>query len=230
MKETRPASLGQGRMLKRPEIFGVRELTQEEVETAPRAKTPGPKVLRDHHHRIARLFAMGMRNGEIAQLTGFSPTRLHIIRQSPAMDQLVEDYRKDVHGEWREEVKGYYEEADRLRTNSLRQIGQQLDSADETGEALPISTLLRIHDSLADRTGYPKRKENVNLNIDFADRLEKARLRSAKVIELHPSQPKLVAPELELRPEKASSPAVEAPAAPGVDAGRAPEPRFLRRV
>lgn len=209
---------GPGRPAKRPEILGVRELSRDEVLATPRQRPAGPKQLKDNHHRIARLYAMGMRTNEIMVLTGYSAPRLSMLRSNPAMKQLIENYRKDVHEEWQEEARGYYAEADRLRTASLRQIADQLDRADESGEEIPISTLLRVHDSLADRTGYPKRKENVNLNIDFADRLEKARQRSAKVIELRPGTALLPPASVE-----------EAPAAPRVDARAARGPE-LREV
>lgn len=248
---------GVGRQTKHPVILGVRELAKEEVVNVKRMRYAGPKALREVHHRVARLFAMGLRQTEIRELTGYAANRISMLYNAPTFRALVESYKADVTEEWKDEVRGYYAEADRIRTAALRMMAEQLDNAAETGEQVPMGTLLKIHDSLADRTGYPKRKESVNLNIDFASKLERAMQRSSKVIELDsvrqvggavdrrvdkPDLPPAPRPDRPGAAELARSLAslvhdpAEAeggPAAPGLDAGRArvlvPN-KVLRRV
>lgn len=175
--------LGPGRPAKRPSIEDVRELTREEVARTPRASVPMVKQLRDSHHMVARLFAMGLRAGQVAERTGYSLARVSTLSGDPAFKELVASYRDMVNEDFRAATDEYFESAIAVRVTSLRLIRDRLEEA-EPGD-IPLNQLVAIHADTADRTGYPKRKESVNLNIDFADRLEKARKRSseAKVID-----------------------------------------------
>lgn len=172
--------LGPGRPAKRPSIDAVRELTVEEVRSVPRARVPLVKQLRDSHHMVARLFAMGLRPFAVAERTGYSIARISILSSDPAMKELIASYRGTVDDEFRTAADEYFESAIAVRKTSMRMIRDRLEDADEKGEQLPLNQLVAIHADTADRTGYPKRKESVNLNIDFAERLEKAVKRSAQ--------------------------------------------------
>ncbi len=183
--------LGAGRPAKKPSIDSVRELTREEVATIPRARTAAVVQLRDTHHMLARLVAMGLRNGDISLRTGYSLVRISIMKGDPAFQQLVASYRESVDDQWRESVDEYFENAAFVRTASIRQIRDRLEDADETGEKIPLNQLLALHADTADRTGYPKRKEALNINMDFAGQLEKAVRRSAeamRTIEHNPAE------------------------------------------
>ena len=70
---------------------------------------------------------------------------------------------------------------------SERMIAEHLDKADEEGELLPLSQLDTISQGRMDRFGYGKKQTNLNVNVDFAAQLEKARQRSAKVIDSPPT-------------------------------------------
>jgi hypothetical protein len=49
-------------------------------------------VVRDHHHRIARLVASGMTTSQIAAAVGIGVTRVSQLRQDPVMVQLIAKY------------------------------------------------------------------------------------------------------------------------------------------
>lgn len=170
--------LGPGRPAKRPTIEAVRELTREEVASVPRARAPTVVRLRDTHHMIARLFAMGLRPRDIAMRTGYSLSRVSILSGDPAFQELVAAYRESVDESWREQADEYFESATAVRVTSMRLIRDRLEEA-EPGD-IPLNQLVAIHADTADRTGYPKRKESVNLNVDFAARLEQAVRRSTE--------------------------------------------------
>ena len=70
-----------------------------------------------------------------------------------------------------------------------RQISEHFEVADEAGELLPLSKLDTISQGRMDRFGYGKKQTNLNVNVDFAAQLEKARQRSGRVIEATPIQP-----------------------------------------
>lgn len=179
---------GQGRPAAHPEIYEIAPLTKVDVENfvpAETSKQPGVlKTLRDSHHRIAHLFAMGYRNQEIEEITGYSKPRLSTLRASPAMQELVELYRKDVVQVRQTEADQTFVQITRMRNLAIGEVIDRLED-DEDRPKISNANLIAIAADALDRTGYPKRRESVTLNKDFASRLDKAieRANSAKVIE-----------------------------------------------
>jgi outer membrane receptor for Fe3+-dicitrate len=165
-----------------PRILSIRPMTSADIESLrqPSARHVIAKI-RDSHHTVARLFASGMRNHEVAAAVGYSQTRISLLRSSPAMVELVERYRADETTAWKETRDEYYSTIHAAGAKAWRQINDQLDAADEADEPLPLQRLLAIADSSADRVGYNKKSTTVNINVDFASRLEQAIARSAKV-------------------------------------------------
>lgn len=143
-----------------------------------RGRAPAAKRFRDSHHMIARLFAMGLRSGEVASRTGYSLARVSLLRNDPAFDELVSAYRSDVDEEWRESVDEYFELISANRTISARLINDKLTEAEP--DDVSFRELVNIHADAADRTGYPKRSVAVNVNVDFAAQLDRAIKRSAE--------------------------------------------------
>lgn len=171
-----------GRRASHPEILEVRELALAEVKATPRAPVERIKKLRDSHHAAARLVAMGLAQGEVAMETGYSINGLSTLCQSPAFQELVATYREMITDEWKGNVDEYYQMLTSVRRKSLRLISDKLDDA-EPGD-IPLNQLTAIHSDAADRSGYPKRKEHINMNLDFADRLDAAVRRSREVKEI----------------------------------------------
>jgi hypothetical protein len=171
--------LGAGRPQGTPQILAVRELTVDEVATMRPAKSAAVAKLRDSHHRIARLLAAGLRYAQVAERTGYSYQRIATLATDPAMAELVSLYRSEENAAFYASRDDYYE---LILSNGLkaeRMIADQLDAADEAGEAIPLSRLLPIARDAADRTGYGKRATQVNVNIDFAAQLDRAIKRSS---------------------------------------------------
>ena len=170
----------QGRPAASPSIDEVRELTVEEVRTMPRGRVPArTTALRDTHHLLARLIAMGLRSSEVAERSGYSLTAIGILKADPAFQELIANYREVVTTEFREATDEYFSMAASVRVSAIRLIKDRLDGAEP--EDIPLNQLTAIHADLADRTGYPKRRESINLNMDFAERLEAATKRSRAV-------------------------------------------------
>ena len=189
---------GQGRPKSHPEIFEIAPLSKADLETftpAVRSKDSGVlKQLRDSHHRIAHLYAIGYKNNEIAEITGYSPTRLSTLRASPAFGELVDKYRKDIVEPARQaEADHHFHTITRLRNLAAGELIDRFED-DEERPKLANAHLIAILADGSDRTGYPKRRESINMNMDFASRLDRAieRSSSAKVIEgevIPPSSP-----------------------------------------
>jgi hypothetical protein len=163
-------------------VLEVRSLSRADLEVLrqPVAKT-AIKALKDSHHRIARLVAIGKNNLEIAAEAGMSIGRVSQLKQDPAFMNLVEDYRADVKAIWKDHVDHMAEMAVTNMVKAERQISDQLDAADEVGsEPIPLRDLARLTADRMDRFGYGKHTTAVNINVGFAARLEQAIHRSNK--------------------------------------------------
>ena len=162
-----------------PVIRSVRPMVREDLESL---RQPSARVriskLRDQHHIMARLFVSGLSNEVIAGETGYSISRVAILRNSPAMQELVAKYRADDHDEWRKSRDATYEYMHRIRLKGLRLIEDALED-----EECKPEFALKVFDSMADRTEYHRKSTKENINVDFAARLEIAINRSTRIID-----------------------------------------------
>lgn len=174
-----------------PEITGVRELGREEVANVKLAAEPVVKRLRDSHHMVARLLALGIRPLRlVAQRTGYTESRIAVLQGDPAFQQLIAEYRKTVDDEYTEVADEYFEVAAANRILSAQLINDKLNAVDDIDD-ISIRELVAVHADSADRTGYPKRNVSMNINVDFAARLDSAIKRSSTVrsIDHDPTSP-----------------------------------------
>lgn len=165
----------------KPVIGEIQSLTRVDLglltEKRPEARL---KNISDGHHRIARAFAAGLSNQEIAALTGRSINRIAILRHDPTMIELTAHYRSLGTVEYAETMDVVTEYLGTIRTKALAMIEDKIDAASDNGEFLPSRDLAAFAELGLDRTGYGKRTTNVNVNIDFASRIETMRRRSAQ--------------------------------------------------
>lgn len=165
-----------------PSILEKRPLTAADLAGLEREPVAGNKVkkLRGSHHRIALLLAAGYRDGEVADMVGYSTTRIAQLKHDPAFADLMAYYQNEVDENTREELDVYYSIAIQNRIKTARMIGDKLDAIEDAGlDTVSLRELVTVHSDFADRTGYPKRSVAVNVNVDFAAQLEKAVKRSA---------------------------------------------------
>lgn len=163
-----------GRPARPVEYEIVREINEADLallEAAPRGVTPTSlKRLRDAHHGIARLIATGAPQHEIAAITGYSQSRISILKSDPAFQELVEHYRK-IALDAAAEIT-----ADRaVKMAALHDliVEEKLTRLEESPESIDHETLDKWDRTAADRTGMgPQTKSmNVNLNVGIADQL-----------------------------------------------------------
>ena len=146
-----------------------------------------PQSLRDSHHMVARLAAMGLRPFKIAEQVGYSYVRVQTLLASPAMQELVAQYRLKVDGEFAETADAFFTLATSNMVKTERMIADALEDAEATGERPSLRTLDAISQGRQDRFGYGKKTQNLNINVDFAAQLEKAIKRSGKTIDGTPN-------------------------------------------
>lgn len=186
-------TLHRGKIAKNPEILSVRALTREDLVLVLEKRTgsDGRPIqgavarFRDPHHRVARLFASGLRIGEVIERCGYSHQRVHQLYSDPAFQDLIAKYREKVDQAFAENADEFYETATANMRVAERMIAERLEKADEEDIDIPLKTLVDISADRMDRFGYGKKQTNLNVNVDFASKLENAISRSgkAKVIE-----------------------------------------------
>ena len=172
--------LGRGRPSGKAEVLGIRPLAAEEV-SAPRGRVSVIKRFRDSHHRMARLFASGLRVSEVAALTGYSVSRVSIFHNNPAFQDLIAEKRMIEDQIARDHITAYNE---LILSNGLkaeRKLADKLDDDDES-EGMSVRELISISRDAADRVGLSKRSIQTNVNLDFADMLDRAIKRSDEVL------------------------------------------------
>jgi len=164
------------------------------------------QTLRDTHHRIARAVAAGLNNGDVATSCGISYNRVSVLKRDPAFMELVAHYRGMVTAEYVRSVDSFMEVATANMLKAAVMISDKLDDAIDKGEFLPTRDLLAIHDTGADRFGYGKMQKNLNVNVDFASQLEKARRRSAEARVIEGNSPPRSAPASSSPPARVQGP------------------------
>jgi hypothetical protein len=169
--------LGRGRRPGRPGIGQVRELSREEVLQMERGRVQPIQRFRDSHHKMARLFASGLRVSEVAELTGYSVSRVSLFHSSPAFQDLIAEKRKIEDEISRDQITQYNA---LILSNGLkaeRKLADKLDDDDDS-EEMSVRELISIARDAADRVGLSKRSIQTNVSIDFAQMLDRAIKRS----------------------------------------------------
>src|SRR5215472_1686654 len=170
--------LTRGRMARDRAVLEVRELDRQDLEVL-RPKRPPPIVMRfrDAHHWVAKFLVAGLSVTEVAAATGYSMNRIMQLKQVPAFQNLMEDYRKLGDEGYKEFMLDYTTLKMSNRLKAERQLSERLDAADEEGELLTTRELISI-------SREQDRSTNIQVNVgDFAQQLDGAIARSSKVIE-----------------------------------------------
>lgn len=148
-------------------------------------KPPSLVKLRDTHHSLARTLATGMSEHEASLVTGYSASRISILKADPQFQELLEFYRETS----TEVVADFRKRMVDVGLDALSALQERLD---EKPDDFTPGLLREIVKDMADRTGHAPAKGpsgSVNINIGLSDRMAEARARVAaaregKVIDL----------------------------------------------
>lgn len=177
-----------------PRVLGIQVLKPEDLEFL-REKSATPTIirLRESHHRIAMLLALGLTIKETADRVGYSAVRVSFLAGTPTMKDLIARYRQDVNEATIGAYRNFSEEKADIAMQGVRKIKDRFDEDDEAaalglapGEGLRLRDrdLASITANMLDSIGHGKISTNVNVNVGFAARLEEARQRAApKVVD-----------------------------------------------
>ncbi|RMD52388.1 hypothetical protein D6827_00035 [Candidatus Parcubacteria bacterium] len=157
---------GPGRPAKALSAEVVGALNAADIEllaNAPKGVKAAPiKRLTDRHHALARLLASGMPENEAALTLNYTQSHVSILKQSPAFQELLALYRRDVDAEF--------------------------VSMLENMAGLGRDALLELRDRLEEKPDRFTNKELLAILTDIADRVDvgESRDKLPQVIELVP--------------------------------------------
>lgn len=140
---------GPGRPSKPLEAEVVRPLEMADLELAAittRSSGPPPiKRITDRHHALARLLASGTPEGEAALILGYDVSRVSILKQSPAFQELLDVYRSEVDREFATTL-------DHMSGLSRDALLELRDRIEEEPEKFSNRELLSIINDMVDRS------------------------------------------------------------------------------
>ena len=162
-----------GRKRAKVEMQVLRELTVADlgvlldppkagVETRPLAR------LRHTHHFLARLLAEGKRPGECSLITGYAPSRISILQNDPAFQELLEYYKTQT-----QEV--YLDVHQRLATLGISTIEELQERLEANPDGFTAGQLMALAELVLDRSVAPPKGAKVggggnsptNITIEF---------------------------------------------------------------
>lgn len=127
----------------------ARQLTEADlvlVQTQPAGDSAPPlKRITDRHHSLARLLASGTPEDEAAAIVGYDNSRVSILKQSPAFQELMALYRKEVNHQFSTTL----EHMSGLSRDALLELRQRIE---EEPEKFTVNELKALVVELTDRT------------------------------------------------------------------------------
>lgn len=161
-----------GRPLEAQAAF-VRNLDEADLvllTASGRSVEPRLKKIRDTHHAAARSIAGGMKNSEVALVTGYTPVRVSQLLRDPAFIDLVAFYRQNLDVAF----AGLYEKFSSFSHELFEELRGRFESDPESFSNSFLADLIKL---TADRSGNGPHSTSVNINVSLAGRLEAARKR-----------------------------------------------------
>lgn len=164
-------------------VLEVRSVKTADLELLRQKVAPTPiKTLRDRHHHIAWLIALGKSNTDIAVECRVSPGRVSQHKSSPAFQELIAKYRRDVADARLDATRDFVDSATRNMVNGERLIDRALTSViDDPDAKVDLRTINRIVSDRMDRFGYGKHTTSTNINANFGANLDAAIARSKRI-------------------------------------------------
>lgn len=163
-----------------PEILEVRPLLTSDLSVLKSRATRDPiKRIRDRHHHVAWLIALGKPHTEIAAELRINPARISLYLRDPAFIEIVDRKRAEIAESRRDQVDALTAKSTEAMHLAEDEVINRLKT---NADNIHIRDLNRITTDRMDRFGYGKHttSRNENLNLNFAAKLESAIARSRK--------------------------------------------------
>ena len=148
---------------KMPLTVGMsRELVSNDLTAELNSTTPALKSIRETHHQLARLLASVLKQVEVSAITGFSQSRISILKADPAFAELIEHYRGVADSAFAD-VRG------QLAGMSLDAVQELRDRLHDQPDSFRNRELMDLATAMLDRTGHGPtstvNSKNVNVTL-----------------------------------------------------------------
>lgn len=153
----------------------LRELTESDLALLATERGIKPSHiarLSERHHALARCLASGLSVSDACAITGYTPSRVSILKGDPSFEELISFYTSAKAGL----VHDFADKAAIARNMATDLIIERME---DTPEAVGIDTALDVAKTFADRTGHgpQSRSQHLHVHMNLADRLKTARQR-----------------------------------------------------
>lgn len=184
-------TIGKGRIAPPLRLLDVQPLTREDLETLreKRHNVAGLERIRDAHHNIFRLLALGLSQKEVAEITGYSVTRVSQMEASPSGQELLALYRNKVNDKFEDAAAEMIRARTILHHKAICHQIEHFERAEEQGDLVPLKLAIAVGAEQADRLGPVKKSVSANVSgspAEFAAAMEKAAARSSRVLDITP--------------------------------------------
>lgn len=132
------------------EVLGaidVNDLVDRAAAPLPSSEAPSLVKLRQIHHEIARLLASGLSEADVAASTGYSLSRISILKSDPSFKELLAYYSARS-----EEV--FIDVRKRLAMLGTDAVAELQDRLDFKSDSLTNTQLIEITKATLDRAGF----------------------------------------------------------------------------
>jgi hypothetical protein len=151
----------------------IRSLTANEVR--PRGRPSGSVgKIREVHHLVARLYALGYKPTEIAPIVNRTSATIRNWLGSPANAELVAQYCKEEHNEVVTNAEYRRALIERRQLLMEEELCERLEADPSQFTA---KELIAGSGDAADRIGFGKQSVQVNISLDLKARMEQAKKR-----------------------------------------------------
>ena len=132
----------------KPQVLDIRSLRESDLEISGPTQVAAPLIrIRSRHHLLAQILAEGRSNTEAGLLTGYSPSRISILKADPAFVELIEHYRAQVQAQY----VNLHERLAALGLNAIEELQERLE---EDAEGFTKRELMDVAALALDRAGY----------------------------------------------------------------------------
>lgn len=167
-----------------------------QLQTTQKSDEKDIQVLRARHHSVARYLAMGISEGVVAELTGFTPSYLSTLKNNPSMLELIAHYRAPS-------TSITQEISEQLRTAGVSALMSLIE--DLAQGRVDINQKIQIAKLGVDRSGNGPSSTQHNINetriVDVAEvaklALEARRREDGRIIDINEVRKLLPAPPAE---------------------------------
>lgn len=167
----------------------VRDLNESDAAAAALPagiETQPLKRLRQTHHTLARLMADGVSNEEASAITGYSPSRISVLKQDPAFQQLMAYYESN-----KEEI--YLDVHKRLADLGMSTLEELQERLEDDPSKFTNRELMEFLDHTLDRAGFSKTQKvsiqtHVSVDLLSAVKAEVANRKQSDVRVINASQ------------------------------------------